>query len=132
MAPKLSHNPKVASSNLAPATKHKIRGVKRIHEEAAQAASSLWGRRRPWKARVPEHRALATLVRDERLGREVREGPRPGRRLRWSQPLAQVGYGGDAWAEVRRVGGSGRFVAYGVVHDNVTADGTLLPMTAQR
>jgi hypothetical protein len=54
----------------------------------------------------------------------------PGRRFQWNQPLSQIGYGGDAWAEVRRVGGSGRFVAYGVVNDNVTSDGTLLPMTA--
>lgn len=55
----------------------------------------------------------------------------PGRRFQWNRPLSQIGYGGDAWAEVRRVGGSGRFVAYGVVNDNVTSDGTLLPMTAQ-
>ena len=56
----------------------------------------------------------------------------PGRRFQWNRPLSQIGYGGDAWAEVRRVGGSGRFVAYGVVNDNVTSDGTLLPMTAER
>jgi hypothetical protein len=54
----------------------------------------------------------------------------PGQRFQWNQPLSQIGYGGDAWAEVRRVGGSGRFVAYGVANDNVTSDGTLLPMTA--
>jgi len=52
----------------------------------------------------------------------------PGRRFQWNQPLKEIGYGGDAWAEVRRVFGSGRFVAYGVVNDNVTSDGTLLPM----
>ncbi|MBK6407382.1 MAG: hypothetical protein IPF66_21595 [Holophagales bacterium] len=56
----------------------------------------------------------------------------PGQRFQWNQPLSQIGYGGDAWAEVRRVGGSGRFVAYGVVNDNVTSDGTLLPMTAAK
>lgn len=56
----------------------------------------------------------------------------PGRRFQWNRPLSQIGYGGDAWAEVRRVGDSGRFVAYGVVNDNVTSDGTLLPMTAER
>lgn len=56
----------------------------------------------------------------------------PGRRFQWDRPLSQIGYGGDAWAEVRRVGGSGRFVAYGVVNDNVTSDGTLLPMVGQR
>jgi hypothetical protein len=52
----------------------------------------------------------------------------PGRRFQLNRPLGEVGYGGDAWAEVRRVGGTGRFVAYGVVNDNVTSDGTLLPM----
>jgi hypothetical protein len=51
-----------------------------------------------------------------------------GQRFQWNRPLSQIGYGGDAWAEVRRVGGPGRFVAYGVVNDNVTSDGTLLPM----
>ena len=53
----------------------------------------------------------------------------PGRRFQWNRPLSQIGYGGEAWAEVRRVAGSGRFVAYGVVNDSVTSDGTLLPMT---
>ncbi len=56
----------------------------------------------------------------------------PGRRFQWNRPLSQIGYGGDAWAEVRRAGGSGRFVAYGVVNDNATSDGTLLPMAAGR
>lgn len=53
---------------------------------------------------------------------------KPGRRFQWNRPLNEVGYGGDAWADVRRVGGSGRFVAYGVVNDDATSDGTLLPM----
>ena len=56
----------------------------------------------------------------------------PGRRFQWNRPLKEIGYGGDAWAEVRRVGDSGRFVAYGVVNDNVTSDGTLLPMVERR
>ena len=56
----------------------------------------------------------------------------PGRRFQMNRPLREIGYGGDAWADVRRVGGSGRFVAYGVVNDNVTSDGTLLPMTDRR
>lgn len=56
----------------------------------------------------------------------------PGRRFQWNRPLREAGYGGDAWAEVRRVAGSGRFVAYGVVNDAATSDGTLLPMVAAR
>ena len=56
----------------------------------------------------------------------------PGRRFQWNRPLNEVGYRGDAWVEVRRVGGSGRFVAYGVVNDNGTSDGTLLPMVERR
>lgn len=56
----------------------------------------------------------------------------PGRRVQLDRPLDQIGYGGDAWAEVRRVGGAGRFVAYGVVNDAVTSDGTLIPMAGAR
>ncbi len=56
----------------------------------------------------------------------------PGRRVQLDRPLGQVGYGGDAWAEVRRVGGAGRFVAYGVVNDAVTSDGTLFPMAGAK
>lgn len=56
----------------------------------------------------------------------------PGRRVQLDRPLGQVGYGGDAWAEVRRAGGAGRFVAYGVVNDAVTSDGTLFPMAGAR
>lgn len=56
----------------------------------------------------------------------------PGQRFQWNRPLAEIGYGGDAWAEVRRVSDSGRFVAYGVVNDNATSDGTLLPMVERR
>ncbi len=56
----------------------------------------------------------------------------PGRRLQLDRPLDEIGYGGDAWAEVRRVGGAGRFVAYGVVNDEATSDGTLLPMAGAR
>ena len=56
----------------------------------------------------------------------------PGRRFQLNRPLREIGYGGDAWAEVRRVAGAGRFVAYGVVNDTVTSDGTLLPMAGRR
>ena len=56
----------------------------------------------------------------------------PGRRFQWNRPLREVGFGGDAWAEVRRVGGTGRFVVYGVVNDAATSDGTLLPMAGAR
>lgn len=56
----------------------------------------------------------------------------PGRRHQLNRPLDEIGYGGDAWAEVRRVGGAGRFVAYGVVNDAATSDGTLFPMAGAR
>lgn len=56
----------------------------------------------------------------------------PGRRVQLDRPLGQIGFGGDAWAEVRRVGGAGRFVAYGVVNDAVTSDGTLSPMVGAK
>jgi hypothetical protein len=53
----------------------------------------------------------------------------PGQRSQLNRPLSEVGYSGDAYAVVSRVAGAGRFVAYGVVNDNVTGDGTLFPMT---
>ena len=56
----------------------------------------------------------------------------PGRRVQLNRILRQADIGGDAWAEVRRVDGRGRFVAYGVVNDAVTSDGTLLPMAGAR
>ncbi len=57
---------------------------------------------------------------------------KPGRRFQFNRPLEEIGFGGDAWADVRRVGGEARFVAYGVVNDNATSDGTLLPMVERR
>ena len=53
----------------------------------------------------------------------------PGQRFQLSRPLSEVGYSGGAYAVVSRVDGAGRFVAYGVMNDNVTGDGTLYPMT---
>jgi hypothetical protein len=53
----------------------------------------------------------------------------PGQRFQLNRPLSEVGYSGGAYAVVSRAAGAGRFVAYGVVNDNVTGDGTLFPMT---
>ncbi len=53
----------------------------------------------------------------------------PGQRVQLNRLLSTIGYGGDAYAVVTRTGGTGRFVAYGVMNDNVTGDGTLFPMT---
>jgi hypothetical protein len=53
----------------------------------------------------------------------------PGQRFQLNRPLSEVGYSGGAYAVVSRVDGAGRFVAYGVMNDNVTGDGTLYPMT---
>jgi hypothetical protein len=53
----------------------------------------------------------------------------PGRRFQIDRALRSVSSTGDAYAVVRRVDGTGRFVAYGVTNDNVTGDGTLYPMT---
>ena len=52
---------------------------------------------------------------------------RPGERRQFSRPLApRIG---EAYAVVTRVGGEGRFVAYGVVNDNATGSGSLFEMT---
>jgi hypothetical protein len=56
----------------------------------------------------------------------------PGQRVQLNQPLSQVGYGGEGYAVITRAAGTGRFVAYGVVNDNVTGDGTLFPMTGAK
>jgi hypothetical protein len=53
----------------------------------------------------------------------------PGQRFQFNRVLRVASYSGDAYAVVSRVDGMGRFVAYGVMNDNVTGDGTLLPMT---
>ncbi len=51
---------------------------------------------------------------------------RPGERRQFNRPLAPRG---DGYAVVSRVGGEGRFVAYGVVNDNGTGSGSLFEMT---
>jgi hypothetical protein len=65
----------------------------------------------------------------ERVGALPPVTLRPGERFQFHRPLRQVDYGaGNAYAVVQRTGGSGRFVAYGVLNDAVTSDGTYLPM----
>ena len=54
----------------------------------------------------------------------------PGQRMQSNRPLVSLSASGDFYAVVSKVGGSGRFVAYGVVNDNVTGDGTILPMAS--
>ena len=56
----------------------------------------------------------------------------PGQRVQLNRILATIDYSGEAYAVVTRTGGTGRFVAYGVVNDNATGDGTLFPMTRAR
>lgn len=53
----------------------------------------------------------------------------PGKRFQFNRVLRIASYFGDGYAVVSRVAGTGRFVAYGVMNDNVTGDGTLFPMT---
>ncbi len=57
----------------------------------------------------------------------------PGEWKQFDAVLAQAGAGtGTAdggWARIRRTAGAGRFVAYGVVNDQRTADGSLIRMT---
>ena len=54
---------------------------------------------------------------------------RPGERRQFNRPLAGSAAAGGAYAIVTRVGGEGRFVAYGVVNDNATGSGSLFEMT---
>ncbi len=52
---------------------------------------------------------------------------RPGERRQFNRPLASRG--GEGYVVITRVGGEGRFVAYGVVNDNATGSGSLFEMT---
>jgi hypothetical protein len=56
---------------------------------------------------------------------------RPGERFQFNRVSRGAGLSGsfDGYAVLQRSGGTGRFVAYGVLNDEVTSDGTLLPMT---
>ena len=56
---------------------------------------------------------------------------KPGERFQFNRIARLAGIAGtfDGWAAVSRTGGSGRFVAYGVLNDETTSDGTLLSMT---
>ncbi len=54
----------------------------------------------------------------------------PGEWFQWNGVLAQAGLpdGAFGYARLRRVAGTGPFVAYGVVNDAATSDGSVLPM----
>lgn len=56
---------------------------------------------------------------------------KPGERLQFNRVASQAGVTGafDGYAVVERTSTSGRFVAYGVLNDETTSDGTLLSMT---
>ena len=57
---------------------------------------------------------------------------RPGERRQLNQVLRLAGAAGSGWVSLKRVSGAGRFVAYGVVNDNSTSDGTVFRMTGAR
>ena len=50
----------------------------------------------------------------------------PGEWIQVSSPLAAAGFD-NGFIAVERIAGTGRFFAYGVVNDNVTNDGALIP-----
>jgi len=54
----------------------------------------------------------------------------PGEWYQWNGVLAKAGLpdGSFGYARIRRVAGSAAFVAYGVVNDALTSDGSVLPM----
>ncbi|MBL8115275.1 MAG: PKD domain-containing protein, partial [Acidobacteria bacterium] len=55
----------------------------------------------------------------------------PGEWYQFGQPLAAFG-ALDGFAHVERISGASRFVAYGVLNDNVTSDGSFVPMASFR
>ena len=52
----------------------------------------------------------------------------PGEWRQFDQPLGTRG-ASSGYVRVERVSGSSRFVAYGVLNDNATSDGSYIPMT---
>ena len=78
---------------------------------------------------------LSVTVRND-TGQVVGSVPsmtlQPGERRQLNQILRLAGTASSGWAEIRRISGSGRFVAYGVVNDNPTGDGTVFRMVRSR
>jgi len=62
------------------------------------------------------------------LGTPVEKSLAPGEWLQLGQPLAAFDKG-SGYARVERISGASRFVAYGVLNDNVTSDGSYIPMS---
>jgi PKD domain len=52
----------------------------------------------------------------------------PGEWVQLGRPLLTIG-ASAGYAKIQRVSGSSRFVAYGVLNDNVTSDGSYIPMS---
>jgi hypothetical protein len=52
----------------------------------------------------------------------------PGEWMQFNQPLAAFG-AATGYARIRKTSGGSRFVAYGVLNDAVTSDGSYIPMT---
>lgn len=78
---------------------------------------------------------LSVTVRDDSglvAGRLPSITLQPGERRQLNQALRLAGKEGSGWVELRRISGAGRFVAYGVVNDNQTGDGTVFRMVRSR
>ncbi len=54
----------------------------------------------------------------------------PGEWAQFDKPLASRGVA-SGWAKVEKLSGSSRFVAYGVLNDQTSSDGSYIPMTRQ-
>jgi hypothetical protein len=77
---------------------------------------------------------LSVTVRDDDglvAGRPSSVTLQPGERLQFNQVLKPSG-AASGWVELKRISGGGRFVAYGVVNDNPTGDGTVFRMVRVR
>jgi PKD domain/BNR repeat-like domain len=62
------------------------------------------------------------------LGPPVDQSLAPGKWHQFGHPLLGLG-ATSGYARVERIAGASRFVAYGVLNDNVTADGSYIPMS---
>ncbi len=78
---------------------------------------------------------LSMTIRDDTglvAGRLPSITLQPGERRQLNQVLKLAGAVSSGWVELRRISGAGRFVAYSVINDNSTGDGTVFRMVRAR
>jgi len=71
---------------------------------------------------------VTLFAADGTAGTPIEKSLAPGEWLQLGRPLLSTG-ATAGYARVQRVSGASRFIAYGVLNDNVTSDGSYIPMS---